>query len=136
MNATFEKNYNKNNLPLPTIRVESVISPKNLDISVIDAIEKFRPFGIGNPKPLWLLENVTITEIRSLGADKKHAKIFIAENPSLNIIMWSGMSEKSLQVGNIVSLVVFFEKNIWKEKTSLQVFVQEIAELKDENEQL
>lgn len=62
----FAKRYSLENLPERTLTVESVLDPKLANLETLNIIQQFRPFGIGNPKPLWLLESVTITEQKSL----------------------------------------------------------------------
>ena len=47
----------------------------------LDVIDRFRPFGIGNRKPLFLLKDVTISECQYLGKDKSHLSLRCAENP-------------------------------------------------------
>jgi len=65
----FREKYDTYNLPEKTIRVEASISPTLATLQTLDTIEKFEPFGIGNPKPLWLLENITLKEVSSLGKE-------------------------------------------------------------------
>lgn len=115
-------------IPARSISVESILPPYDATLENLKKIEKFRPFGIGNPKPLWLFENVTIVDMHYLGAEKKHIKIFVKENPLLPIIMWNGAEfSEHFSIGNIVSLVVFLDKNIYKDTTQIQAFIREIS---------
>lgn len=127
----FHEIFGKSHLPHPIIRVESTILPEKMHISMMDSIEKFRPFGIENPKPLWLLENVTIRNVVPLWAEGKHIKIFLQENPEVPMILWNGANEASLIPWNRVSLIVYFEKNIWNNTTSLQAFIKNICQKTD-----
>lgn len=62
-----EKYGDSENLPKKTINVECIISPESLHLKTLKTIDRFRPFGIGNPKPPFLLQDVTITECRTIG---------------------------------------------------------------------
>lgn len=113
-------------IPAPTITVEAAIPPHEVGIEALDAIAAFRPFGIGNPKPKWLFENVTITEVTPLGQEGKHCKIYIQENPNLPLIFWHGASHQShFPLGATVSFLVDFESNVWNGKTRLQVIIKD-----------
>ena len=115
------------NIPNPSIKVEASISPYDVNLNFLQKIDAFRPFGLGNPKPLWLFENVQITEVQFLGTEQKHIKIFTKENPLLPIILWHGKEKiQYFQIGNKVSLLVDFDKNIWKEKITIQGFIKHI----------
>ena len=112
---------------MPTIRVESILPPNEATLKLLESIEKFRPFGIGNPKPFWLFDEVEITEVQTLGSEKKHIKIFTKQHPSLPIIMWNGAENEEFQIGKTISLIIWLDKNIWNEKISLQAFIKEIC---------
>jgi single-stranded-DNA-specific exonuclease len=38
-------------------------------------IEKMSPFGVGNPKPVFILKNEEIYSIKEFGKDKNHLEI-------------------------------------------------------------
>lgn len=97
-------------------------------MTTLASIDRFRPYGIGNPRPLWLLENVTIASTKPLGQEEKHLSISIAEKPELKLLLWNAADKKPhLGVGNIVSLIVEIDRNEWKGKVSVQVVVRDIV---------
>lgn len=71
------------------LKVEASLPPSDANLDFLTEIEKFKPFGIANPKPLWLFKNVTILDVQFLGEEKKHIKIFLKESPNLPILMWN-----------------------------------------------
>lgn len=128
INEAFAKRYNLAEIPEKTLKIESILDPRLANLATLRIIDTFKPFGIGNPKPLWMLENVTITEQRTLGAEGKHISLRIAENPDIKFILWNAEDKKSaLMVGNIVSLVIELEENIWNGKSSVQGMIREVA---------
>ncbi len=126
--AKFIEKYGHADLPTKTIKVESRLSPRDATLETLSEIKRFQPFGIGNPRPLWLLENVTIMECKYLGKDEKHLTFKCAENPNLRMLMWNASDKKShLEVGNIVSLIVELDQNEWNGKVSVQGVVRELV---------
>ena len=129
INAAFARRYNLWEIPEKTLKVESILDPKLANLNTLRIIDTFKPFGIGNPKPLWMFENITITEQRTFGAEGKHISLRIAENPDIKLILWNAEDKKStLMVGNIVSLIVELEENIWNGKSSVQGMIREVVE--------
>lgn len=55
------------NLPKKILNVECPLLPAHITVATLEHIDRFRPFGIGNPKPLFLLEDVTIASSKPLG---------------------------------------------------------------------
>jgi single-stranded DNA-specific DHH superfamily exonuclease len=54
-------------LPKKVLYVEASISPTDISLPTLDILDTFRPYGIGNPPPLFLLEDVTISRCEFLG---------------------------------------------------------------------
>jgi single-stranded-DNA-specific exonuclease len=79
----FEKKYDRENLPQKTLHVECVLTPNNVSLDTLTIIDRFRPFGIGNMKPLFLLENLTIREVREIGTEKNHLSLSFSEMPHI-----------------------------------------------------
>lgn len=84
------------NPPSASVSVECALPPESADLGFLKIIENFRPFGMGNPKPLWLFEDVTISRVDFIGAEKKHVKIYLMENPNLPILLWNGKDQSNI----------------------------------------
>ena len=99
-------------LPKRVLDIECALDvTRDITIANLDTIDRFRPFGIGNRKPLFLLENVTIASTRPLGAEGKHLTITLSENPTLKLLLWNATDRLAhFAVGNVVSLVVDLDR--------------------------
>jgi single-stranded-DNA-specific exonuclease len=102
-------------LPTKILQIECPLPPMDITVDILTEIDHFRPFGIGNPKPLFILENVTIATTKPLGQEEKHLSITLSENPSLKLLLWNASDKKAhLSPGNIVSLIIEIDRNEWK----------------------
>lgn len=128
MYREFAKIHDTENLPKRTLSVEGRISPSEVTLESVDIIDRFRPFGIGNPKPLFLLEDATITRTLPLGKDGRHIQIYTAELWETKLIMWqpSDTLLTHLTPGNIVSLIIELDRNEWNGRESVSVVVKDI----------
>jgi len=107
--------------------VECPLPIHRININILEDIDHFRPFGIGNPKPLFLLENVTIARTKALGQEEKHLSVTLSESPSLKLILWSANDKKAhLSPGNIISLIVELDRNEYKGNISIQCIIKDI----------
>ena len=114
------------NLPKKELHVECIIDPTEINVDTLADIDHFRPFGIGNPKPLFLLENITIATAKWLGEEEKHISLTIVWFPALRFLMWNTWDKKAhLIPGNIVSLIVEIDKNEWKWNISTQCVIKD-----------
>jgi single-stranded-DNA-specific exonuclease len=115
------------NLPTKILSIECPLLSTEINTDILSDIDHFRPFGIGNPKPLFLLENITISSTKPLGQEEKHLSITISESPSLKFLLWNASDKKAhLSPGNIVSLIIEIDRNEWKGNVSVQIIVRDL----------
>ncbi|MEG1027309.1 MAG: DHHA1 domain-containing protein [Oscillospiraceae bacterium] len=65
-------------MPCPYIKVDKIITLKELTIDNVKSLELLQPFGCENEEPLFLLENATIEKIVPLSAGK-HIKLMLKQ---------------------------------------------------------
>lgn len=85
----FREKYDTINLPKKTIEVESIVNIDQINLETLAVIDQFRPFGIGNRKPLWIIENLTISQIKMIGKEKNHLSIEFDEMPKIKSLLWN-----------------------------------------------
>jgi single-stranded-DNA-specific exonuclease len=59
---------------------DAILTPEEVSVSFLRSVEKLSPFGMGNPKPVFLLRDVAVREISRFGKGEEHLKIKIGAN--------------------------------------------------------
>ncbi len=123
------------------LEVEAEVETKNLTKKLAGEIEKFAPFGIGNPQPLLATKNMQISDIRTL-KDGKHLKFKV--NPSVIlgssappesidcIAFGKGSLKEVLTQGQFVDLAFYLEINKFNGSEILQLRVKDIKSMNQE----
>jgi single-stranded-DNA-specific exonuclease len=99
----------KNKIPEDDLsqHADAVIIPEEINKSYLARVEKLAPFGIQNPKPVFLLRDVVVKAISRFGKNGEHLKLKIAA---------SGGNETPIrnQISNGASIdaVTFFVKGV------------------------
>ncbi len=96
--------------------------------------EKLSPFGIGNPRPTFLLNQARVVNTQLIGSDQSHLKIWLddPETPKVERIsaeaIGFGWGEwgKKLSAGDTVNLVFSFNLNQWNGKETLQLKIKDL----------
>ncbi|MCK9344653.1 MAG: single-stranded-DNA-specific exonuclease RecJ [Candidatus Pacebacteria bacterium] len=85
-------------------------------------IEMFAPFGMANPKPVFLFENVILRDARFFGKEKAHLELTF-ENSSVKAIMFFAESEiyKTLAKGDKVDVIATMELNTFRGSRELRL---------------
>lgn len=63
-----------------SINIDGQIAIKNLSLEFAESVEKLKPFGKGNEKPIFANKNVEIASVSMIGKDKKTMKISFKQN--------------------------------------------------------
>ncbi|HKP89159.1 MAG TPA: single-stranded-DNA-specific exonuclease RecJ [Thermoleophilaceae bacterium] len=63
---------------VPVERVDAVVGPDRLGVPLAEELELLRPLGHGNPAPTLLVPAARVSDVRSMGEDKQHARFTIA----------------------------------------------------------
>lgn len=129
-----EEAYEK--VKLENFEEEIVLADAKLSFSDINAdtyrmIEKLAPFGEGNPKPIFLLENVLITKVGQFGKEKNHFSLSVGDGKGKNINAISFYSKpedfkKTPEVGKNVNLAFHLEKSLFRGYPEIRLRILEV----------
>lgn len=116
----------------PQIRVDCPISSKLLNLDCVLALEAFEPYGNANPRPVFLLENLLLNNLKNLGKDNKHAKLFFSHpnaKQEIVILAWR-FQEQGVQfnIAKKFDALVTLGINSWKNNKQLQINLLDIRE--------
>lgn len=62
------------------MRADADLTPEEISLSFLLSVEKLAPFGMHNPKPVFLLREVAVQEISRFGKAQEHLKLKIDAN--------------------------------------------------------
>lgn len=101
------------------IRLECDISLSEISWDVFDEMMRLEPFGIGNEKPTFILENTILEQVKTMGQEGKHLSFQLPggiRGVGFNFGEFAGeMRDKSLDIAFQLDI------NEWQGKKSLQV---------------
>ena len=86
-------------------------------------LEKFAPFGIGNPRPVFATKNVQVVAAKGVGQEQKHLKLSVQQNGTTvsGIGFNLGHHMESLSTGTHLDLAYTIDSNTYNGNTSLQL---------------
>ena len=107
--------------------IEATLELDDISIKQIEEIDQLRPFGMGNPKPLFHLKN-TPKELRLIGSKKNHLKLQFQKEQSRVDGIAFGMGDVYPHLTPSDSLEVVGELGIneWNGRKNLQIMVKDL----------
>lgn len=114
----------------PSMEADCLLPASLLDLSLAKDLEKFAPFGFGNSKPVFQLDQVKIKNYKLMGAKQDHLKLFVSVaglEEELQIIAWGGADFlQEVKIGDTCQTLVSLGINNWRNRETLQLFLKDI----------
>jgi len=123
----FETNVNKEDLKTSLI-IDSEMEAKDVNLNLLELIEKFEPFGIGNPCPNFLLRNLKIENLNTVGIKKNHVKFSLSKGQyRFKAIAFNfGKYIEKLNLAGSIDMVFIPKLNSWNGVDNLDLQVIDI----------
>jgi len=99
------------------------LSAQQIDLALPGALEKMKPFGMGNPEPLFLLKGASVAGFRVLKGG--HLKLQLTAGERSFEAIGFGLAEKGVGQGR-VDLLFSPAINLWNGKSSLQLIIKDL----------
>src|SRR3989338_2467571 len=111
--------------------VDKKLSLEDVNWEIWKHIEKFAPFGLGNPKPLFLFENIKVTGLKLFGKEKNHLELKFknSKNSDVTAIAFFSNGDKfpvSVKEGSKINLVATLEKSEFRNYPELRLRIVDI----------
>ncbi len=113
-------------LPKPgekVLQIDAEVATKQLNKNLVQALQKFEPFGFKNPKPTFASKNVKVSDIRTVGSER-HLKFKIDNIDAIAFGM--GKLATILFAGQIIDVAFNLEINEYNGTEKLQLKVKDI----------
>lgn len=99
----------------PTLDLEAELGAEDITVELHDLVAQLEPFGVGNPKPRFLVTGAVVTTLRCVGSASEHLQMAISINgvPVESIGFNMAYLYDKISVGNKVDLAVELLANTW-----------------------
>ena len=104
--------------------VDLRLSLRELDLRLAEELQRFSPFGIGNPSPVFLSKGVKVESVTSIG--NNHLKVrFSDEGAYVNAVAWGFQGNRRVKKDERLDIVYQVEVNTYQGVSSLQLNLRE-----------
>lgn len=116
---------------IPIYQVETVLTPQDITMDFIEELSLLEPFGMGNPKPQFVCQNLLVTKSMKMGKENNHLRFnFAYNNTQYTAIGWH-MADIADDINNkYVDILFQPELNHWNDHTYLQFKLSDLRQSK------
>ena len=114
----------------PVLNIDAPVSSQTMDLSLVDALACFEPYGAGNPKPVFVTSGLKVRDEPFVMKDKHlKLKLFDGDRRLFEAVWWDGVERskgRTPAAGQSIELAYTPEVNVWQGNRSLQLVVEDI----------
>lgn len=123
---------------IPDILLDKKLSLDDVNWDVYSHVEKFAPFGLENPKPLFLFESITVSNMKLFGKEQNHLELKFKKSEDklarrgggdvTAIAFFSNGTNFAIpvEVGSTINLVATMEKSQFRNFPELRLRIVDI----------
>lgn len=117
---------NHRQMPLLTVTADAVVSPAELNVNDIESLSQLEPFGCGNEKPLFFIDNARVLEIIPL-SNGVHSKVRLkfGYTEIQALIFRTAPHELKMAVGDECDFIVTLDINTFRGNKSVSIIVKD-----------
>jgi len=119
----------KDKLLVPKIKIDAEIEFKDINWQLYNKLQKFSPFGLGNPRPVFSLKKARVNSVKTVGRIGNHLKLYLENGRGKSfeaIAFKQGKKIKNIKSGSFIDICFNLEKNSWNGNESLQFIVKDL----------
>ncbi len=109
------------------LKIDLELHFSQINWQLVKDLQKFMPFGVGNPSPVFVTKNAKIVDSFVMGSLKNHLKLILMEDKNTLEAVAFNMAEigKELKKGDFVDVVYSIEENVWNGNKAIQLKVKD-----------
>lgn len=131
LNNAFKELLNERSEPEPVI-LDQEMSIDDVEWGMYSHVEKLAPFGIDNPKPLFLISDVVLSSMKQFGKEKNHLELTFHKKNGKSVQAIGFFSDSStykvtLEAGKKINLIAHIEKSMFRNFPELRLRIVDIV---------
>ena len=112
---------------VPRIKIDAILNRSDLSIDRVRELDLLSPFGAGNPSPVFMYNNLKISDIKTVG-ENKHLKLKLLDSRTcIEAIGFNmGRLKEEYAGEDILDVVCSLEINSWNSVDRIQLNLKDI----------
>jgi len=110
----------------PFVKIDLLLEPQDINIDLVEEISQLEPFGASNPSPVFAINNLKISQKKTMGSDNSHLKLILAAGAKELTAIWWKNGNTPLSTGDSVDIAFHPQINEFNGNTYLQLVIDDV----------
>ncbi|MFB1523059.1 single-stranded-DNA-specific exonuclease RecJ [Staphylococcus argenteus] len=111
----------------PVKTVDVLLTENDITIKNIRDMNRLRPFGTDFSRPLFEMDDLSVSSVKAIGQQKNHLKMTLGESNIAALFWQNGHLETELQDEQPINILGSVQINEWNGNQTPQLIIQDIA---------
>ncbi len=112
---------------VPVLNIEASLPITAVEPQLIEELAALEPYGMGNPRPLFVCENTAVRSAKKMGREGAHLRLELVQGASsASAIAWNKGGQAPELQGAALDVAFQPEINVWQGRSSVQLKVQDL----------
>ncbi len=114
------------------VQLDAFLTPQCDESTLLDWFDPFRPWGVGNPQPVYAHRRVTLTKVKFMGQHHNHLRLECVTDtghPFAYVAFFADHLTPHLVIGHRYDVAFTLSWNHWNGTQSIQRLVQHIRQV-------
>jgi len=117
---------------VPVLRIDAALPLAEATWENLSLVEDLAPFGIGNPRPTFVSQNVQVRECRSIGRDGASLKLKLTDGAAIWDAFAFRQGLQPEQVPDRIDVVYTMQSDVWKNQRRMRLLVEDLRAARGE----
>lgn len=130
--TAYAKDYFNGDAPAPELRIDAELPLEKVNWDLYGELSKLKPFGEGNPRPVFVAKNLAVQFADTMGKLDKHLRLTVqsGNGQQWKMVGFSfGEWAERLNRGDIVDVVYEIDINEWNGRRDLQARIVDLQKI-------
>ena len=114
------------------VLIDAILNIKEVNSKTIAQIKPLAPFGVDNPRPVFLIQGAKLVGVKHFGKENNHLEIVVADQAgksvkAIKFFAGTHSFEKTLEPGILIDLVCTIEESFFGGKTEIRLRIVDIS---------
>ena len=125
LNQTIDEMLNGEKLT-PSLDIDLELNIEDVDVALVEEINKLEPFGASNPSPTFAVKNLVLKQKKLMGSTKEHLKLIVETPNGTKDCVWWSRGDIPLIAGDRLDIAFAPQLNTFNGVTDVQLVVKDV----------
>jgi len=124
--------------PKPQLQIDAYLPISDLDLELVDQIERLAPFGAGNPALILASQDLRLVSHTPIGRAKEHLRLVVADQNEqhMDVLWWNGVGNRMPEQNTPFDLAFTIQANTFRGERQLQIQWQDYRPVRDSSPEI